>query len=247
MKKLDGKVCIVTGGARGIGKEISWLFAKKGARVVIWDLDVENLTDVKKEFENYNFEILTQQVNVTDRNQVKTAVAEVIEKWNQIDVLINNAGITRDGYLTKMTEEDFDLVINVNLKGVFNCTQLVLPQMIAQNSGSIICLSSIVGRDGNVGQTNYAASKAGVVGMVKTWGKELARFNIRANAIAPGYTLTEMVQKVPEKILDIIKEKTPLKRLASTEDVAKLALFLASDDSNFITGQVISVDGGLVL
>ncbi|MBT9144811.1 MAG: 3-oxoacyl-(acyl-carrier-protein) reductase FabG [candidate division WS2 bacterium] len=247
MKKLDGKVCIVTGGAKGIGKEISLLFAKKGAKVVIWDLDLENLNLVKKGLEDKNYEVLTQYVDVTDRNLIKKAVAEIIEKWNRIDVLINNAGITRDGYLAKVTEEDFDLVINVNLKGVFNCTQLILPQMIAQNSGSIICLSSIVGRDGNPGQTNYAASKAGVIGMVKTWGKELARFNIRANAIAPGYTLTEMVQKVPEKILDAIKEKTPLKRLASSEDVAKLALFLASDDSNFITGQVISVDGGLVL
>ncbi len=247
MGKFENKISIVTGGGRGIGKEICLSFATEGAKIVIWDIDQERAQEVKGRCEALGIEVLVQRVDVTNRNQIKNAVDEVIGKWGRIDILVNNAGITRDAYLSKMSEEDFDMVININLKGVFNCTQLVVPHMMTQNYGNIICISSIVGRDGNIGQTNYAASKAGVIGMVKTWGKELARFNIRANAIAPGFIATEMTQKVPEKVIEMVKEKTPLKRLGTPQEIGRLAVFLASEESSFITGQVISVDGGLVL
>lgn len=247
MKKLHNKVCIVTGSGRGIGKEIAEIFALEGAKIAIWDINQNAGSEVKTICETLGTEAIFQLVDVTNRVQIGTAVEEIINKWGVIDVLVNNAGITKDGFLAKMTEEDFDAVININLKGVFNCTQFVVQKMMVQNSGKIICISSIVGRDGNIGQTNYAASKSAVIGMVKTWGKELARFNIKVNAIAPGFIETEMTQKVPEKIIEYVKEKTPLKRMGSPNEVAKLALFLASEDSDFITGQVISIDGGLVL
>lgn len=246
--KLDGKVCIITGAASGIGKAASLLFAKEGAIVIACDLSEENLNLLKEENQGPGI-IEPMVLNVTDRDKVFEVVDKVYEKHGKIDVLVNNAGIIRDALLVRMNEEDWDAVINVNLKGVFNMTQAVAKIMLKQGKGSIVNTSSIVGVYGNIGQTNYSATKAGVIGMTKTWAKELARkgAQIRVNAVAPGFIKTPMTEKVPEKILQALNEKIPLGRMGEPEEVAKLYLFLASDDSSYITGQVIGIDGGLVI
>jgi len=249
--RFQGKVCLVTGGASGIGKAAAEAFAREGAKVVICDLIEEAGEQVASEIGGEFY-----KVNVTDRQAVQGWVDDVVEKNGHIDVLINNAGILRDGLFVKvkdgelvkqMSEADFDLVISVNLKGVFNCTQAVSPFMIKQGGGAIISVSSVVGLDGNFGQTNYVATKAGVIGMTKVWARELGRSNVRVNAVAPGFTATEMVKAMPEKILDGMKARTPLGRLGEPEDIANAFLFLASDEANFITGTVLRVDGGIVV
>jgi 3-oxoacyl-[acyl-carrier protein] reductase len=186
-------------------------------------------------------------VDVTKPEEIRNMVAEVLKKFGKIDVLINNAGITADSTLMKMTDEQFDKVIDVNLKGTFNCTKEVVPTMIQGGKGKIINASSVVGLFGNFGQTNYAASKFGVIGMTKTWAKELGRKNINVNAVAPGFILTEMTMKMPENVLNMMKEKSSLNKLGTPEDVANVFAFLASDESDFIHGTVISVDGGVVI
>jgi len=249
--RFQGKVCLVTGGASGIGKAATEAFAREGAKVVFCDLVEEAGEQVASEIGGDFY-----QVNVTDRQAVQDWVDDVVEKYGHVDVLINNAGILRDGLFVKvkdgelvkqMSEADFDLVISVNLKGVFNCTQAVAPYMIKQGSGAIISVSSIVGLDGNFGQTNYVATKAGVIGMTKVWARELGRSNVRVNAVAPGFTATEMVKAMPEKILDGMKARTPLGRLGEPEDIANAFLFLASNEASFITGIVLRVDGGIVV
>jgi 3-oxoacyl-[acyl-carrier protein] reductase len=251
--RLKDKVCLITGGAAGIGKATAIKFINEGAKVVICDLDEESGQALAEELGNGT---LFYKVNVTDREAVQSWVDDVIEKMGRVDVLVNNAGITRDGLFVKykegevvsqMSEKDFDLVINVNLKGVFICAQAVTPQMIKQSGGVILNASSIVGLYGNFGQTNYSATKSGVIGMTKTWARELGRYQIRVNAICPGFVLTEMVQKMPEKILEGLAEKTPLKRMGTPEDVANLYCFLASDEATWISGAAISIDGGMVL
>ena len=238
---VKGKVCIVTGSARGIGRSISETLSAYGAKVV-YSCDMQDA-----EFDAHNIE--HRILNVTKREEIKKLTEEIIDEHGQIDVLINNAGITSDALLEKMSEEQLDNVINVNLKGVFNMTQAVSPFMIKDGKGSIINLSSVVGLHGNIGQTNYAATKGGVITMTKTWSKEFSRkgAQVRANSIAPGFIKTPMTEKVPDHILDKIKSTTSLRRLGEPEDIANAALFLASDASSFITGQVLSVDGGLVL
>jgi 3-oxoacyl-[acyl-carrier protein] reductase len=246
--QVKDKVVMITGAARGIGKNAARMFLANGAKIAVCDVNEAQLQEVAKDLNpTGTLPLLTLTANVTDRTSMNQAVKTVTEKWGRVDVLINNAGITRDGLLAKMAESDFDKVIDVNLKGVFNCTQAVLPAMTAQGKGSIINTSSIVGVYGNVGQTNYAAAKAGLIGMTKTWAKELGRKGITVNAVAPGFTMTEMLATVPEKILDAIKEKTPLKRLGSPDDIGNAYLFLASDAATFVTGQVLGVDGGLVI
>jgi 3-oxoacyl-[acyl-carrier protein] reductase len=251
--RLTDKVCLITGGAAGIGKATAEKFIKEGATVIICDLDAESGQKVAEELGNGT---LFYQVNVTDRVAVQAWVDDVVEKFGRVDVLINNAGITRDGLFVKykdgdivsqMSEAAFDLVIDVNLKGTFNCAQAVTPQMIEQGGGVILNASSIVGLYGNFGQTNYAATKFGVIGMTKTWSRELGRYNIRVNAVCPGFILTEMVKKMPEKILDGLAAKTPLGRMGQPEDVANLYAWLASDEAAYIHGAAISVDGGMVL
>ncbi len=251
--RLEGKVCLITGGAAGIGKATAEKFIQEGAQVVICDVDQETGQMVADVLNNGT---LFYQVNVTKRDEVQAWVEDVVAKLGRIDILVNNAGITRDGLFVKfkegevvsqMSESDFDLVIDVNLKGTFNCAQAVTPQMIKQGGGVIINASSIVGLYGNFGQTNYAATKFGVIGMTKTWSRELGRFNIRVNAVCPGFILTEMVKKMPEKILDGLAAKTPLGRMGQPEDVANLYAWLASDEAAFIHGAAISIDGGMVL
>lgn len=245
--RFDGKVVLVTGAAQGIGKATALKFAAEGAKLVLCDVRLESLNEISGELIKTNAEFLNYAVNVVDRAQIQTMVTDVVSKWGKIDVLINNAGITADNQMLKMPEEDFDKVIAVNLKGVYNCTQLVAPVMVQNGSGVILNATSVVGIYGNFGQTNYAATKWGVIGMTKTWAKELGKKGIRVVAVAPGFVGTPMVQKMPEKVIEMMKAKSPLNRLGTPEDIANAYAFLASDDASFITGTVLSVDGAVVL
>ncbi len=243
---LDGMVCVVTGGARGIGRAIVETCAAAGARsVYAVDMEFTGFDEVTAKFPAVKSVVL----DVTDSAAVGAEVEKIWTGEKQIDVLVNNAGITRDNLVQKMSDQDWNAVIAVNLTGVFNMARAVGPRMMEQGSGSIINMASIVGLTGNVGQTNYAAAKGGVVSMTKTWAKEFARkgANVRVNAIAPGFIRTPMTETVPEKVLDSMIAKTLLRRLGEPEDIANAALWLASGASSFITAQVIGVDGGLVL
>ncbi|PFO01434.1 3-oxoacyl-ACP reductase [Bacillus sp. AFS076308] len=243
--KFNESVVLITGGAQGIGKETAIKFLNEGANVVICDYDE---TAGRKALEEMNTEKAEFfQVNVTDSSQIEEMVQSIIQKHGKIDVLINNAGITLDGFLTKMEESDWEKVISVNLSGVFKCTKAVAPIMLKQGSGVILNASSVVGLYGNIGQTNYAATKAGVIGLTKSWGKEFGPKGIRVNAVAPGFIETGMTAAVPDKVLNYMKDKTPLKKLGKPEDIAAAYLFLASDDAKYINGTVLSVDGGLVI
>jgi 3-oxoacyl-[acyl-carrier protein] reductase len=244
---LKEKVGIVTGGAKGIGKATSVLFAKEGAKVVVADVDEIAGVNTIEEIKGFGGEAIFVKTDVADLESVKTMAQTCISTYGKIDILINNAGIIRDQTLLKMSPEEFEAVINVNLTGVFNCTKVVAEYMVQQGSGVILNASSIVALYGNFGQTNYVASKSAVIGMTKVWARELGPKGIRVNAVAPGFIATEMTQGVPEKVKQMIIEKTPLKRMGTPEEVAKVYLFLASDDASFINGAVISVDGGLVI
>lgn len=238
--RLKNKIAIVTGGRRGLGRAMSELFAKEGAKVIA--IDVEEHSYENPDIEGY-------KLDVTSTEDCKTFFDYVIEKYSKIDVLVNNAGITRDAMTRKMTDEQWDLVIDVNLKGVFNLTRYVGPYMQSQGGGSIINISSVVGEYGNIGQANYAATKAGVLGLTKTWAKEFALKggNVRVNAIAPGYTMTDILKTVPQDLLDKFAAQTMLGRLGQPEEIAYAALFLASDESSYITGHTLSVNGGMRL
>lgn len=240
MKRCENKVAIVTGAAFGIGRAIAERLADEGATVI--GMDMSELPYENKSIHGFI-------VNVTDRAGLQETFDEIFQKFPKIDILVNNAGITRDALTVKMTEEMWDLVLDVNLKGLFNVTQLVAPVMLEQRSGSIVNISSVVGEFGNVGQVNYAASKAGVIGMTKSWAKEFARKgeNVRVNSIAPGFINTDMMKTVPENILDNMKSKTMLGRLGEPEEIANAVLFLASDESSYITGHNLSVSGGMRL
>ncbi|WP_456275932.1 3-oxoacyl-ACP reductase FabG [Bacillus sp. AK128] len=245
--RLENKVAIITGAANGIGLEAARLFAKEGARVVLADYDEAVGAKRAEELRAEGSDALFVQVNVADRNSVDSMVNTTIEAYGRIDILINNAGITRDAMLTKMSTEDFQRVLDVNLTGVFQCTQAVVPHMIEQGSGKIVVTSSVSGVYGNVGQTNYAATKAGVIGMVKTWAKELGRKGINVNAVAPGFTETNMVAAVPDKVIQQMVAMVPLQRLGKPADIAKAYLYLSSSDSDYVTGTVLNVDGGIMM
>lgn len=238
--KLKDKIAVVTGGSRGLGQAMAELFVKEGAKVIA--VDMGEMTYENEHVEYYN-------LNVTDAQGCKEFYDYAIEKYGKIDVLINNAGITRDALTRKMTDEQWDVVIDVNLKGVFNLTRYFGPHMQANQSGSIINISSVVGVFGNIGQANYAATKAGLLGLTKTWAKEFALKggNVRVNAIAPGYTMTDILKTVPQDLLDKFASMTMLNRLGQPDEIATVALFLASEDASYITGQTISVDGGMRL
>lgn len=243
---LDGKVCIITGGARGIGRKIAETMAEAGASAVYaLDMAFDGFDEVTKAYPN----VKGESADVTKSDAVKAVVEKIWEAEGRIDVLVNNAGITRDNLIQKMSDDDWNAVISVNLTGVFNLTREIGPRMMNQGSGSIINMASIVGEVGNVGQSNYAATKGGVISMAKTWAKEFARkgAQVRSNAIAPGFIRTPMTEKMPQKVLDAMVGKTTLGRMGEPEDIANAALFLASDASSFITGQVLSVNGGLTL
>ena len=238
--RLKDKVAVVTGGANGIGKEICIKFAQEGATVIAVDM-----AELSYEQENVKGAIL----NVTNGEACKAFFDKVIEENGKIDILVNNAGITRDALTRKMTDEQWDLVIDVNLKGVFNLVRYIGPQMMVNNGGSIINISSVVGEYGNIGQANYAATKAGLLGLTKTWAKEFARKGapVRCNAIAPGYVMTDILKTVPEDLLNKFAQLTMLKRLGQPEEIANVALFLASNESSYITGHTLSVNGGMRL
>ena len=247
MKKLENKIAIITGGASGIGKAGAELIAKNGAQVIIWDYNEENGKNTTDDIIKNGGKAFFMKVNTAEIKEVEKAVAEVIAKFTKIDILVNNAGITRDATLLKMTSEQWNQVIDVNLTGVFNCTKCVAPYMVANKSGKIVNTSSVVALYGNFGQTNYVATKAGLIGMTKTWARELGRKGVNVNAVAPGFIATEMVMKMPENVLDSMKSKVPLQRLGNPEDIANIYLFLVSDDASYINGAVISVDGGMTI
>lgn len=251
--RLKDKIALITGGAAGIGKATAERFVEEGAKVFICDVNPKAGEDTVKDLGQ---QVLFNKVDVTDRNEVGVWVDTILKDYGRIDVLVNNAGILRDGLLVKMKNgelakqmpgPDFDIVISVNLKGVFNCTQAVAPAMINQGGGVILNATSIVGIDGNLGQSNYIATKAGVIGLTKVWTRELGRYNIRVNAVAPGFTATDILGSMPENIITDMESHTPLGRLGKPRDIANAYLFLASDEASFISGAVLRVDGGIVV
>jgi 3-oxoacyl-[acyl-carrier protein] reductase len=253
---LRNKVVLITGAGAGIGKATALRFAGEGARIAAFDVNDACAPALLSELKAAGGDASYHHVNVADSASVAAGVKAVIDLWGRIDVLVNNAGILRDAQLVKlkdgavvstMSDEAFDAVISVNLKGVFLCTRAVVPNMISGGGGVILSASSVVGLYGNFGQTNYVATKAGVIAMTRTWARELGRYNIRVNAVAPGFIATEMVQQMPEKVLQNMVARTPLGRMGTPEDVAETYAWLASDAASFITGTVISVDGGVVV
>ncbi|HDI83869.1 MAG TPA: 3-oxoacyl-[acyl-carrier-protein] reductase [candidate division WOR-3 bacterium] len=243
---LEGRVSIITGGARGIGKAIAMELADAGSDIVIFDVLDEGV-DTAREIEKKGRKAGFYKVDITDLDAVNSVVEKVLKEFGRIDILVNNAGITRDTLLMRMEESDFDLVIKVNLKGTFNCTKAVLKPMMKARWGRIINISSIIGLMGNAGQANYAASKAGIIGFTKSVAKELGKRNITVNAIAPGFIRTPMTEKLSDEVKESYFKLIPLGRFGEPEDVAKVVRFLASDDAGYITGQVIQVDGGLLM
>lgn len=245
--RFQNKVAVITGGAAGIGRAAVEKFAREGAAVAIWDVNEVQGKELELILLHEGFAAKFTKVNTAKNDEVEAAAKAVIAQFGRIDILVNNAGITRDASLQKMTAENWQQVLDVNLTGVFNCTKAVTLDMIARNSGVIINTSSIVGLYGNYGQSNYAATKSGVIGLTKTWARELGKHNIRVNAVAPGFIATDMINTIPEKVITSMQEKVPLRRLGTPEDVANLYAFLASDEAAFISGTVISVDGGLTI
>ena len=244
----DNKTVFVTGGSRGIGKEVALKFAENGYNVVInYVSNKTNVEELKSEFESKGVKALIMQADVTDKEAIDEVVKKAIEEFGSIDVLVNNAGITRDNLLMRMSEEEFDKVIEINLKGTYIVTKAVTKYMMKKRKGSIINLSSVVGVAGNAGQCNYSASKAGIIGFTKSVAKELASRNIRSNAVAPGFIETDMTAVLSDEVKENIHNQIPLKRMGTTREVANLIYFLGSEESSYITGQVINVDGVMVM
>ena len=243
----ERKVAMITGGTRGIGKAIAKIFSDNGYDLIInYVSDKTDLTKLENDLKNNN-EILFVRANVGELNSVEEAVKKAIEKFGKIDVLVNNAGITRDNLIMRMKEEEFDEVINTNLKGTFNVTKSVVPYMMKKREGRIVNISSVVGVSGNAGQCNYAASKAGIIGFTKSIAKELASRNILVNAVAPGFIDTDMTECLNDKVKESINNQIPLKRMGTPEEIAKAVYFLASSDNTYITGQVLNIDGGMLI
>ncbi|MDD5128725.1 MAG: 3-oxoacyl-[acyl-carrier-protein] reductase [Candidatus Omnitrophica bacterium] len=245
--RLKDKVALITGGARGIGQAIAMTFAREGADIVVADVNLEIAQKTALEIEGLGRNALALEMDVTNFEKVEEGINKILDKMGKVDILVNNAGITKDNLLLRMSQADWDAVINVNLKGTFNCIKAVTRPMIKQRSGRIISIASIIGLMGNPGQANYAASKAGIIALTKTVAKELASRNINANAVAPGFIQTEMTAKLPEDIKKKMLEAIPLAKLGTPQDVANTCLFLASEESSYITGQVITIDGGMVM
>ncbi|MBU3101402.1 3-oxoacyl-[acyl-carrier-protein] reductase [Clostridium sp. DSM 17811] len=245
---LKGKTAVVTGASRGIGRAIALKLAKHGANVVVnYRNSVDAVQEVVKEIEALGVKVLAIQADISSYTDVENMIKKSVEEFGSIDVLVNNAGITKDGLLMRMKEADFDSVIDINLKGAFNCTRHVAAIMLKQRSGRIINISSVSGLTGNAGQVNYSAAKAGIIGMTKSVAKEFGSRGVTCNAVAPGYIQTDMTEDLPAKVKDTIMGTIPLKRLGRPEDVANVVAFLATDEAAYITGQVINVDGGMVM
>ncbi len=244
MNRLQNKVAIITGGARGIGKATAEIFTREGAKVILWDM-LDAGEETAGELRNQGFSAEFMKLSVTDVPALEAATQRIRENYGQIDILINNAGITRDRSLLKMSHEEWTQVLDVNLTGVFNCTKAVVPHMVEKKYGRIVCTSSVVGITGNFGQTNYSATKAAIIGMVKTWAKELGKYNITANAVAPGFILTDMTDLIPEEVRNQTIAAVPLKRMGMPEDIALAYLYLASDEASYVNGHTLSVNGGV--
>lgn len=246
MKLLEGKVALITGAARGIGKAIALKYAQNGANIAFTDLQIdENGENTKKELESYGVKVLALASNAASFEDAHKAVEDIVKEFGKLDILVNNAGITKDGLMMRMSEQQWDMVININLKSAFNYVHAVTPVMMRQKSGAIINMSSVVGVGGNAGQANYSASKAGMIGLTKSIAQELGSRGIRSNAVAPGFIITEMTGKLPEEVKKQWAEQIPLRRGGTPDDVADVCLFLASELSSYVTGQVISVCGGM--
>ena len=245
--KLRNKVAIITGAASGIGLATAHVFAAEGARVVLADIDAGRTETAGAAVANAGGETLAVRVDVTDRESVDAMVAATLARFGRIDCLVNNAGITKDSRLVKMPEQQFDSVMSVNLKGVFHCTQAVVPTMLEQESGVILIASSVVGLYGNFGQTNYAATKAGVIGFAKTWGRELGPKGIRTVAVCPGFVATPILETIPPAVMQKMVDKVPMGRLGQPEEIARVYAFLASDDASYINGTTIEVSGGIMM
>ncbi len=270
MDRLKDKVAIITGGANGIGRATALRFAQEGAKVVIWDISQDKgmalAAELNKAYAHKDAKVAVMDtgeengkahsdelyskfylVNTTELSSVEEAARQVAEDFGKIDILINNAGITRDASMKKMTPEQWQQVIDVNLTGVWNCTKAISPYMVEQNYGRIINAASVVALYGNFGQTNYVATKAGLIGMTKTWAREFGRKGITVNAVAPGFIATEMIKTIPQKVIEMIEDKTPVGRFGKPEEIANAYLFLASDEAAFVNGTTLSVDGGVTL
>lgn len=245
--RLQDKVAIITGAANGIGYASAKRFAEEGAIVIIADFNEAVGREKEAELTDLGQRAKFIQVDVSNQDSVNSLVEEAINQFGRVDILINNAGITRDAMLTKMKKEDFQKVLDVNLTGVFNCTQAVVPLMIEKGKGKIVSTSSVTGTYGNIGQTNYAATKAGVIGMTKTWAKELGRKGINVNAVVPGFTMTDMVAAMPQKVIDKMEAMVPMKRLGKPEDIANAYLYLSSNESDYVNGAILHVDGGIIM
>jgi 3-oxoacyl-[acyl-carrier protein] reductase len=245
--RLKDKVCIITGAAQGIGLATALKFAREGAKIAIWDLSQDAIDQAVRQCREAGAEAAGWVVDVTQREMVDAATAQVLARFGRIDVLVNNAGITQDARLQKMTLEQFDRVIDVNLRGVFHCAQAVSHCMVEQRSGVILNASSVVGLYGNFGQTNYAATKFGVLGFTKTWSRELGPKGVRVNAVAPGFIKTHILDTIPEKVLDDMKQRVPLHRLGTPEEIANVYCFLASDEASYVNGAVVEVSGGMTV
>jgi 3-oxoacyl-[acyl-carrier protein] reductase len=245
--ELTGKVALVTGAAQGIGRAIALLLAQKGADIVVSDINLEKAQETAKEIETIGRRAMAIKVDVANSDNVERMIQAILERFSQIDILVNNAGIARDKLVLRMTEEDWDAVLNINLKGTFHCTKAVVKHMSKQRSGKIVNIASVVGEMGNAGQANYSASKAGVIGFTKTIAREFAQRGINVNAIAPGYIQTPMTDVLPEKVKEDLRRMIPLERLGQPEDVAEAVFFLVSEASSYITGQVLNVNGGIYM
>src|SRR3990167_7471151 len=245
--RLQDKVAIITGAGRGVGQATAFKFATEGAKVVVCDLTAESVKATVEMCREIRGDAMGYVADVRDIKSLEGIVAATVAKWGRVDCLVNNAGILADAQIKNMSEDQFDSVIEINLKGVFNCTKAVVDTMVAQQSGVILNASSIVGLYGNFGQTNYAASKFGVIGMVKTWARELGRKGIRANAVCPGYIATSILGSIPEKVIHALEERVPMGRLGKPEEIANTFAFLASDEASYINGAVIEVSGGLTI
>ncbi len=240
-------MALVTGGAQGIGKAVALLLARNGADIVISDINLEKAEETAKEVQALGRKALATKVDVAALGDVEKMVEAILTQFGKVDILVNNAGIARDKLILRMTEEDWDAVLNINLKGTFNCTKAVVRHMSKQKSGKIVNIASVVGEMGNAGQGNYAASKAGVIGFTKTIAREFAQRGINVNAIAPGYIETPMTDALPDKVKEELKRLIPMDRLGKPEDVAEAVLFLVSESANYITGQVLNVNGGIYM
>jgi 3-oxoacyl-[acyl-carrier protein] reductase len=245
--RLKDKVCIVTGSAQGIGLATALKFANESASIAVWDLTQAGIDEAVRQCREAGAQAEGYVVDVTRREMVDAAVSRVLERFGRIDVLVNNAGITKDARLQKMTIEQFDRVIDVNLRGVFHCAQAVSHTMVEQGHGVILNASSVVGLYGNFGQTNYAATKFGVLGFTKTWSRELGPKGVRVNAVAPGFIKTHILDSIPDKVLEDMKHRVPLHRLGTPEEIANVYCFLASDEASYVNGAVIEVSGGMTV